>query len=712
MPAALRVRLVDLPDDILLLLAELLSDTTINRLLQTCRRLRDALEHALYVRNARERNSSALQWAAYCGVMGSVKKALAAGADPNATRRRSGNLRPDNFAFDIYSSSILRNLPFSASLAAAAATGRLVIASVLIEAGALVDVRAHGFDSMPLVVAIQNGHLDMIKLLVASGKIDINSRFFLQRDCNLLNFAIPQASVEVVRYLLATIKRPDAGPDDWTTPLISAIRSNRVSVVRTLVESAKIDINKPDADGRTPFIWAVRLATKYPTMAQLLLDSEEVDVNAVDRTGRTALSWAAGLGNESMVQFLLETLDVDPNLADAQGTPPITHALKLLTVNEQPFGLQKDFLCYRSAYYRKYFEEHKDEEKLEHIVKLPDTSVQVFGLAQHFLFTGDVIADLRVTPSYEALVNLWNLGYKLEIEGLCDRALDAMTECRKITSRIPSTPLLVQVWKEAPEGSAIRQLLLSWTAEYMRSSAARAEFAKSLPQEVLSELVVAMSSFERNTLGDRSHGIASRKNVHYLEAVDGEDALASSKRSRRVSAVPAQAAAAGTVRADSAPVPKNKGAATATATAAAAPKAQKRRSASAYLEGRTFSTASKLDFCADLLTRMLSGPGFWTRLVGPFRDPVEPAEDGVPDYLDKVKRPMDLMTIKGKMDRRAYRDDDEFAADVRQIFDNCFTYWKPGQPMYEAGERLQRTFEDKYSHMNKWIAKMGGEEGE
>lgn len=363
--------------------------------------------------------------------------------------------------------------------------------------------------------------------------------------------------------------------------------------------------------------------------------------------------------------------------------------------------MPKDFLCFRSGYYRRYFAEHKDEEKLEHIVRLPDTSVQVFGLAQYFLFTGDVIADLRATPSYEALVNLWNLGYKLEIEGLCDRALDAMTECRKITSRIPSTPLLVQVWKEAPDGSAIRQLLLSWTAEYMRSSAARAEFAKSLPQEVLSELVVAMSSFERNSLGDRSQAAASRKNIHYLEAADDEDALTGAKRSRRVIAVPAQPATI--VRADSASSPKNR---------TPLPKPPKRRSVAALLEGRTFSTASKLDFCADLLTRMLSGPGFWTRLVGPFRDAVEPEEDGVPDYLEKVKRPMDLMTIKAKMDAKAYKDDEAFAADVRQIFENCFTYWKAGQPMYEAGERLQRTFEDKYSHMNKWIAKMGGDDGE
>lgn len=114
--------------------------------------------------------------------------------------------------------------------------------------------------------------------------------------------------------------------------------------------------------------------------------------------------------------------------------------------------------------------------------------------------------------------------------------------------------------------------------------------------------------------------------------------------------------------------------------------------------------------CPYFARRTNSVLGFWTRLVGPFRDPVEPKEDGVPDYLDKVKRPMDLMTIKRKMDRKDYATDEDFAADVRQIFANCYAYWKKGDPMFEAGERLERTFEDKFSHMNKWIAKMGGDD--
>ncbi|QLI66169.1 uncharacterized protein G6M90_00g022970 [Metarhizium brunneum] len=385
----------------------------------------------------------------------------------------------------------------------------------------------------------------------------------------------------------------------------------------------------------------------------------------------------------------------------------------LVGSEEQPFGIQKDFLCHRSDFYRKYFAGNQTEDTVEHVVKLADATPEVFGLAQNFLFTGKVMSGDEGVPSYDSLVGLWNLGHKLGVNGLCDKTLEAMTECRRLTERIPSTPLLVQVWRDTPEGSSIRMLLLSWAAEYMRSSDSRAEFAKSLPQEVLSELVVAMSSFELAAptpapapapASAPSHSpVVSapelpRKNVHYLED-QSEDDLNNIRKNRRLSGPPTIIA-----RTDQSLGRK--------ASRTPLPKPQKRRTSAAYVDSRNFSTGQKLEFCADLLTRMLSGPGFWTRLVGPFRDPVEPAEDGVPDYFDKVKRPMDLTTIKAKMDRREYATEDAFVTDMRQIFENCYTYWKKGDPMWLAAEKLQKTFEDKFSHMNKWIAKMGGEEGE
>ncbi|KAJ4294844.1 hypothetical protein N0V88_005081 [Collariella sp. IMI 366227] len=385
--------------------------------------------------------------------------------------------------------------------------------------------------------------------------------------------------------------------------------------------------------------------------------------------------------------------------------------IALVGPDETPFGIQKDFLCSKSTFYKKHFDD-QPAESLESLVKLPSTPVEVFAYTQNFLYTGHVFPDLSNLPSYEVLIGVWKLGHDLGIDGLCDATLDAMAECRRLTQHIPATPLLVQVWKDTPEGSSIRKLLLSWAAEYMRSSDSRAEFARSLPQEVLSELVVAMSSLDSPPLVldaaaavDAISGGGHRRSVPNAELDELEGRPPAKKRRASDAGLNGTSAGAGQG-------PGRKPGPKVSAPAKPGPKpGSKRRVSAAVLGAQQFSANQKLNFCADLLARMLSGPGFWTRVVGPFKDPVDPERDGVPDYHNVVKKPMDLSTMKGKMDRREYNDENEFLADMNQIFTNCYTYWRQEDPMWAACEKLQKSFEDKYGQMNKWISKMEGNEG-
>lgn len=270
---------------------------------------------------------------------------------------------------------------------------------------------------------------------------------------------------------------------------------------------------------------------------------------------------------------------------------------------KQPFGIQKDFLCHRSPFYRDYFAKVNQVETVEHTVDLPDTTPEIFGLVQHFMYTGRLSPDNKdkVQTSYETLVSLWKLAHKLGMDSLCDQTLDAMITCRRTTGRIPSTPLIVQVWKDTPEGSAIRTLLLTWAAEYLDSSGGAAEnFAKSLPQEVLSELVMTVVTLKTAPKPQpapiptvhTSSASDLRKNVHYLDAPSDDEGVNGSRKHRRVSGPP------GTMAPPPAKGPR-----------AALMKPQKRRTSTAYLDPASITTAQKLEFCADLLTRMLSGPG-------------------------------------------------------------------------------------------------------
>ncbi|KAH8744629.1 hypothetical protein F5883DRAFT_375556, partial [Diaporthe sp. PMI_573] len=81
---------------------------------------------------------------------------------------------------------------------------------------------------------------------------------------------------------------------------------------------------------------------------------------------------------------------------------------------EVPFGVQKNFLCAKSSLYREKFAGTAEDSYLE---RLPHCPVEVFGFVQHFMYTGVVIPDEYLFPSYEILIRVY---------GLCDHTLDAI----------------------------------------------------------------------------------------------------------------------------------------------------------------------------------------------------------------------------------------------------------------------------------------------
>ena len=75
----------------------------------------------------------------------------------------------------------------------------------------------------------------------------------------------------------------------------------------------------------------------------------------------------------------------------------------------------------------------------------------------------------------------------------------------------------------------------------------------------------------------------------------------------------------------------------------------------------------------------------------PFLEPVDTEE--VPDYLDIVSEPMDLQTVKDKLENLDYLEPISFYADVKKIFTNCSTYNHPESDAGKAGIALQSYFE-------------------
>ena len=77
----------------------------------------------------------------------------------------------------------------------------------------------------------------------------------------------------------------------------------------------------------------------------------------------------------------------------------------------------------------------------------------------------------------------------------------------------------------------------------------------------------------------------------------------------------------------------------------------------------------------------------------PFRDPVDPTKLGIPDYFDIIKKPMDLSTIKRKLDTGQYKDPWEYVDDVWLMFDNAWLYNRKTSRVYRCCTKLSEVFE-------------------
>lgn len=58
------------------------------------------------------------------------------------------------------------------------------------------------------------------------------------------------------------------------------------------------------------------------------------------------------------------------------------------------------------------------------------------------------------------------------------------------------------------------------------------------------------------------------------------------------------------------------------------------------------------------------------------------------DYFDIVKKPMDLSTIRRKLDSGMYKDPWEYVDDVWQMFDNAWLYNRKTSRVYKYASRV------------------------
>lgn len=101
--------------------------------------------------------------------------------------------------------------------------------------------------------------------------------------------------------------------------------------------------------------------------------------------------------------------------------------------------------------------------------------------------------------------------------------------------------------------------------------------------------------------------------------------------------------------------------------------------------------------CNEIIKEMFSKKH--SAYAWPFYKPVDTEQLDLHDYKSVIKKPMDLGTVKTKMESRDYRSPAEFAIDMRLIFTNCYKYNPPDHDVVAMARKLQDVFEMRYARI-------------
>ncbi|KAI9666476.1 MAG: hypothetical protein M1821_004412 [Bathelium mastoideum] len=231
----------------------------------------------------------------------------------------------------------------------AAKLGHEAIVRKLLETGEVTINSGFANIYSPLLVAAEKGHKAIVKQLFQTGKVNLDPRGL--GDYKLLHIAAQDGLEDVVKQLLETgIVDINHQGSDGCTLLYTAAKFGHAAVIKQLLEIDEIDINLPHKWEGTPLHVATRKG--HEAVVQRLLERSEININAADGRGDTPLHVAARKGHEAVVQRLLERSEIDVNLLDRNGETPlhIAAALDHTAVIEQLCGTGKVNVNDRNIY--------------------------------------------------------------------------------------------------------------------------------------------------------------------------------------------------------------------------------------------------------------------------------------------------------------------------------------------------------------------------
>lgn len=110
------------------------------------------------------------------------------------------------------------------------------------------------------------------------------------------------------------------------TPLMLAVESKSVDMVKTLLKTKLIDVNCKNYEGKTPLLYSIE--KELTEITEILLNVKDIDINIVDNYKNNTITKAIESGNHKLTLSLLSKM-VNLDITDSVGRSPLLHLLEL-----------------------------------------------------------------------------------------------------------------------------------------------------------------------------------------------------------------------------------------------------------------------------------------------------------------------------------------------------------------------------------------------
>jgi Bromodomain len=116
----------------------------------------------------------------------------------------------------------------------------------------------------------------------------------------------------------------------------------------------------------------------------------------------------------------------------------------------------------------------------------------------------------------------------------------------------------------------------------------------------------------------------------------------------------------------------------------------------------TLRTEHVQRFIRPVLQRLLLHPKNVGNL---FNKPVDPIALHLPDYFMRIKRPMDLGTVKSRLQRGFYKNMESVTADIHLVFKNALTYNAANHAIHLIAKTMKADFESDLAALEEKCAR-------